>query len=234
MSSLPCSAVAASASHILVDQRFRLSLLQQWGCCWQSSWRRASGPGQQDSVGLEMVDAALEWVILCSTCRFAALQVCSPAGLSLSPGLREAGRLHLAAVGLSNSFATLLKLIARKGWWWFLRDGLSFQPYFLLLMVVIAGSLLSRSIHTQFPHVAIFPKDQTWVCAAVYRRRDIKSINGALHSCKFSHSVIFPSRQERCENHVDSEAEVHGKTGNLLITATDDGPFWNCVSGRFY
>lgn len=71
------------------------------------------------------------------------------------------------------------------------------------------------------------------LCCCI-QRRDIKSINGALHSCKFSHSVIFLSRQERCENRVDSEAEVHGKTGTLLITATDDGPFWNCVSGRFY
>ena len=35
------------------------------------------------------------------------LQVCSPAGLSLSPGLREAGCLHLAAMGLSTSFAAL-------------------------------------------------------------------------------------------------------------------------------
>lgn len=35
------------------------------------------------------------------------LQVCSPAGLSLSPDLREAGCLHLAAMGLSTSFASL-------------------------------------------------------------------------------------------------------------------------------
>lgn len=41
----------------------------------------------------------------------------------------------------------LLKLILGKGCCCFQRDGLSFQPYFLLLMVVITRSFLSWSIH---------------------------------------------------------------------------------------
>lgn len=144
MSSLPCSAVAASASHILVDQRFCLSLLQQCGCCWQSSLLRAWGPGQQDTVGLEMVGAAWGWVMVCSICRFAALQVCHcPLVL---------GRLDACAWlqwgYLPALHHCLLKWIAGKGWWCFWRDGLSFRPYFFLLMVVIAGSFLSRSTHT--------------------------------------------------------------------------------------
>lgn len=41
------------------------------------------------------------------------------------------------------------------------------------------------------------------------------------------HRGVFPFGQERCENHGDSEAEVSGKTGGLLIIAMNDGPFWN-------
>lgn len=138
MSSLPCSAVAASASHILVDQCFRLSLLQQRGCCWQSSMQRAWGPGQQDTVWLETVDAAWKWVMLCSTYRFAALS---------SLGLQEAGCLCLAARGALHR--CLLKLLGRVDFReMFQREGSSFQPYFLLLMMVIAESHLRRNIYT--------------------------------------------------------------------------------------
>lgn len=147
---------------------------------------------------------SMGWVMLCSICRFAAPQLCH---LVL-------GRLDactwLRWGYLPGLHRCLLKLIARKGWWCFWRDVLSFQSDLLLLMLVIAGSLLSRSIHTHayFPHMAIFPKDQTWICAAIYKRLDIKSISGTLHSSKFSYPVIFPFRQERCENHVDSEAQL--------------------------
>lgn len=83
----------------------------------QSLWR-ARGPGQRDAAGPEVVDAACEWVMLCSTCRFAALQVCR-CDLVL-------GRLDTCAWlrrgYLPASHHCLLELIAGKGWWCFWRE----------------------------------------------------------------------------------------------------------------
>lgn len=45
--------------------------------------------------------------------------------------------------------------------------------------------------------MAILPKDQTWISAAIYKRLDIKSINGTLHSCKFSPPVCHLPIQVR-------------------------------------
>lgn len=167
------------------------------------------------------------WVMLCSIYRFAAPQVCH-CHLVL-------GRLDACTWlwwgYLPGLHHYLLKLVARKGWWCFWRDVLSFQSNLLLLMLVIAGSLLNRSVRTPacFPHTATFPKDQTWICAAIYKRLDIKSINGSLHSCKFSYPVIFPFRQERCENHVDSEAGL-GVSWLQPWTAVPSPA--TCVNGR--
>lgn len=163
----------------------------------------AQSPGQQDTEGLEMVEAA--WVV-----------PWSPAPFTWA----EAGCAHLQW-GYLSAFITA----EINGW-----EELMVFPEMDLVFSLILSCLWWSSqgvfwagtyTHTQSFHVwPHFPKIRP-ESAAIYKRLDIKSINVTLHSYKSSHPVIFPFSQERCGNYEHSEAEVHVQAGALLIIALE-------------
>lgn len=119
--------------------------------------------------------------------------------------------LGLAAVGSPISFASLS---AETNCWVRVVVFFSLISYCLWWMLhrgVVSSEWEHR--HTCWVSMWGCVSQRSKIGAAVYKRPDIKSINGTLCSRKFSHPVIFPFRQERCENHVDAEAELHSKTG---------------------